>query len=41
MKVVLDIVANHGSAFSMPKKQPSSARCTTRGGALIADQPRA
>ena len=33
LKVVLDIVCNHGSpAFSMPKDQPSSARSTTRTG---------
>ena len=38
MKVVLDIVANHGSpAFSMPKKQPKFGEVYDASGALIAD----
>ena len=38
MKVVLDIVANHGSpAYTMPKDQPKYGEIYDRDGALIAD----
>lgn len=38
MKVVLDIVANHGSpAFSMPSDQPEFGKVFDRDGSLVAD----